>query len=106
MRNHASGIARLIEADGMPSRERKATAPKRVLRTKQGTLYQGDCLDLLAGMESDSVDLVFADPPFNLNKLYPSRIDDNLKAERYLAWCEDWINECARTLKPGGSLFL
>jgi site-specific DNA-methyltransferase (adenine-specific) len=57
-------------------------------------------------MESNSVDLIFADPPFNLNKLYPSNIDDSLKTEKYIQWCQDWLNECVRILKNGGSLFL
>ncbi len=57
-------------------------------------------------MDSESVDLVFADPPFNLNKNYPSGIDDSLKASEYLDWCETWVEECIRILKPGGSLFL
>ena len=49
---------------------------------------------------------MFADPPFNLKKLYPSNIDDNLKSERYIHWCQQWIQECIRVLKHGGSLFL
>lgn len=77
-----------------------------VFSTKLGQLFQADCLDALPNIESESVDTIFADPPFNLNKLYPSRIDDNLKTEQYLRWCELWIEECIRLLKPGGSLFL
>jgi site-specific DNA-methyltransferase (adenine-specific) len=57
-------------------------------------------------MDNDSVDLIFADPPFNLNKLYPSNIDDNLKAGQYLRWCEQWIDGCIRILKPGAGLFI
>jgi site-specific DNA-methyltransferase (adenine-specific) len=75
-------------------------------KTKLGKLYQGDCIGLMHDLESDSVDLIFADPPFNLNKLYPSKIDDNLKEEQYLRWCENWAGECVRVLKPGGSLFI
>jgi len=74
--------------------------------TDFGTLYQGDCMDLLPNIDSEQVDLVFADPPFNLDKEYPSRIDDNLKESEYLEWCEEWLAECVRVLKPGGSLFL
>jgi site-specific DNA-methyltransferase (adenine-specific) len=77
-----------------------------VFSTKFGHLYQADCLDVLPNIDSESVDTIFADPPFNLKKLYPSGIDDNLKAEQYLRWCELWIEECIRLLKPGGSLFL
>ncbi|WP_283241576.1 DNA methyltransferase, partial [Pseudoalteromonas piscicida] len=71
-----------------------------------GKLYRGDCYKLLKSMENDSVDLVFADPPFNLAKMYPSEMDDNIKTEKYLHWCQEWINECARILKPGGSMFI
>lgn len=74
--------------------------------TDLGDLYRGDCLELFKGVESDSVDVVFADPPFNLSKIYPSGMDDNIKAESYINWCGDWIEECVRVLKPGGSLFL
>jgi len=74
--------------------------------TELGRLYQGDCVDLMRGLDSDSVDTIFADPPFNLSKLYPSSINDNLKTERYLEWCEAWLSECIRLLRQGGSLFL
>lgn len=76
-----------------------------VMSTPLGKLYCGDCIDLLSTMQDETVDLIFADPPFNLNKLYPSKIDDNLKTEKYLQWCEQWLHECCRVLKYGGSLF-
>ena len=79
--------------------------PPLALKTKLGKLYQGDCFSLMQHQDSDSVDLIFADPPFNLNKLYPSNIDDNLKTEQYLGWCKNWMDECTRILKPGGSFF-
>jgi len=81
-------------------------SPKRVFRTGLGELYQGDCLDMLASMPNDSVDLVFADPPFNLRKLYPSKISDDLREHEYLTWCEEWGRECARILKPGASFLV
>jgi len=49
---------------------------------------------------------VFADPPFNLGKEYGERTQDNKSDEEYLAWCEAWISECIRVLKPGGAFFL
>lgn len=79
--------------------------PPLVYETKLGKLYQGDCLALMKNMDSDSIDLIFADPPFNLKKLYPSKIDDNLKTDQYLKWCSSWTDECIRILKPGGSFF-
>jgi site-specific DNA-methyltransferase (adenine-specific) len=74
--------------------------------TELGKLYHGDCLDLLRSIESESIDMVFADPPFNLKKLYPSGIDDDLTRDHYLKWCEEWITECCRVLKNGGRFFL
>lgn len=77
-----------------------------VFETDLGKLYQGDCLDILSQTRSDTVDCIFADPPFNLNKLYPSKIDDNLKMEKYLDWSYKWLDECTRILKHGGALFV
>jgi site-specific DNA-methyltransferase (adenine-specific) len=105
----ARGVAELLR-DHLPAKDSadrgKKKSAKPVYKTARGKLYQGDCLDAMASLPSDSVDLVFADPPFNLDKLYPSDIDDNLRTEHYLQWCEQWLAECVRLLKDGGSLFL
>lgn len=77
-----------------------------VFQTDLGKLYQADCIELMKSLPEERVDLVFADPPFNLNKLYPSKINDGLKAEKYLSWTRNWLEECIRILKPGGSLFV
>jgi len=100
---NAKQIGKLLS----PKKEKKESKKdiKTLFETELGRLYQCDCLDLLKTMKSDSVDLVFADPPFNLNKLYPSKIDDDLKTEQYLSWCENWAYECTRVLKSGGSFF-
>ncbi|MBL9217492.1 MAG: site-specific DNA-methyltransferase [Opitutaceae bacterium] len=63
-------------------------------------------MDVLATVGSESVDLIFADPPFNLGKSYASGMDDDIGEEAYLQWCRRWIDACVRVLKPGGSLFL
>lgn len=76
------------------------------LETDLGTLYENDCRDVLPTLESESVDLVFADPPFNLDKDYGEESDDDLAEDEYLRWCTEWIDECIRILKPGGSFFL
>jgi site-specific DNA-methyltransferase (adenine-specific) len=90
-------------------KQEKTTVPathRSVLTTPLGELFEGDCLSLMRNMESNSVNLVFADPPFNLDKLYPSNMDDNVSAAEYIRWTEQWLSECIRILKPGGSLFL
>lgn len=80
--------------------------PELVVETDRGQLYQGDCLDLLATMETGSVDLIFADPPFNLDKDYGEGVSDDLDEDHYLTWCGKWLAECVRVLDEGGSLFV
>ena len=63
-------------------------------------------MDLLNALERESVDLAFADPPFNLGKQYSSNIDDAKAHHEYLEWCRTWLDGMIRSLKPGGSLFL
>ncbi|NIA70085.1 site-specific DNA-methyltransferase [Pelagibius litoralis] len=74
--------------------------------TELGQLYEADCFDMMRNLEDESVDLAFADPPFNLGKQYASKINDARASEDYLDWSRRWIDEIIRLLKPGGALFL
>jgi len=69
-------------------------------------LFKGDCLKLLPLLASETVDTVFADPPFNIGKEYGNSVDDRREENEYLRWCYDWIDQCIRVLKEGGSFFL
>ena len=73
---------------------------KPVYTSKYGILYQGDCLKFLSALPDESVDLVFADPPFNLDKKYGTGIDDRMELDLYLDWSKQWLNESIRILKP------
>lgn len=77
-----------------------------ILETDHGRLYEADCLEFLRAQPDESVDLAFADPPFNLGKEYAAKINDTRSEQDYLNWCIEWSNELIRTLKPGGALFL
>jgi site-specific DNA-methyltransferase (adenine-specific) len=79
---------------------------KPFLVTQHGVLYQTDCMELLPRLRAESIDCVFADPPFNLGKNYKNGFNDLVAKTRYYEWCEAWIHECARVLKPGGAFFL
>ncbi len=101
-----AALAGAADRRPLPAPPPLASLPPPVLATAYGQFYQGDCLAIMAALASDSLDLIFADPPQNLGKWYPSGIDDRLAVGHYLAWCERWLLECIRVLKPGGALFV
>lgn len=76
---------------------------------KVNTVYNQDCvsfLDNVAKLHPDGFfDLVFADPPYNLQKNY-STYSDSSPDKEYLDWCEEWLAGMAKTLRKGGSLFI
>ncbi len=77
-----------------------------VFETNLGALFKGDCLTVLGKMVSGCVDMVFADPPFNIGKEYGDNVNDCRAEHEYIGWCHRWIDECVRMLKPGGAFFL
>lgn len=66
-------------------------------------IINSDCLDALKSIPNNSIDYVFADPPYNLDKKYESWNDD-LNIQDYFEWCDKWLLELARVVKPGGSV--
>jgi len=63
-------------------------------------LINDDCLTALARVPSESVDFCFADPPYNIQKQY-DHWNDALESQEYFAWCDRWLSELARIVKPG-----
>ncbi|WP_062327026.1 DNA-methyltransferase [Treponema endosymbiont of Eucomonympha sp.] len=72
---------------------------------KTNVILQGDCLELFKTIPDNSIDMCFADPPFNLKKRYTS-YTDNLDLQEYLLWCKKWIAEMVRVTKQTGSIFV
>lgn len=68
-----------------------------------GQIYQGNSLDWLASLDSESVDLVFADPPYNIKK---AEWDNFENQEKYIDWSIQWISQASRILKSNGSLYV
>ena len=96
----------LAEDKTFPNLYDPAIEKQIVYTTKFGTLFEGDCLQLLPYIYSQSVETVFADPPFNLSKQYGPKVNDKLSDSEYLSWSRLWLEHCVRVLKPGGSLFV
>lgn len=74
--------------------------------TSLGVLFKADCMAILPNIPSETVDTVFADPPFNLAKEYGGNTIDDRPNEIYVEWCKAWLSECIRVVKSGGSLFI
>ena len=83
------------------------------------TIVQGDCIDLLQKLPDNSVDLIFADPPYNLqlhgdlyrpNHTRVDAVDDTwdkfASKEAYNQFCRAWLGECHRVLKNTGSIWV
>jgi site-specific DNA-methyltransferase (adenine-specific) len=68
-------------------------------------LYNEDCIRGMSRIPEGSVDLAFADPPFNIGYKYDV-YEDRMAADKYLAWTKDWGHALVRTLKPNGTFWL
>lgn len=71
----------------------------------RNTIHNGDCVAGLNSLEPGSVDLVFADPPFNIGYEYDV-YDDAREAADYLQWSREWIRGVHKALKPDGTFWL
>ena len=68
-------------------------------------LHCGDALDLFKEIKTDSVDVVIADPPYNLGKDYGNNHD--LKSfNEYLTFTKSWLSNAKRVLKPEGTIYV
>jgi site-specific DNA-methyltransferase (adenine-specific) len=68
-------------------------------------IIHGDCLKVLPNLPEASVDLAFADPPFNIGYEYDV-YDDRKSRDHYLDWTDRWLAEVRRVLKPHGSFYV
>ncbi len=85
----------------------------------ESSILQGECIDVLRGVPSHSVDLVFADPPYNLQLGGDLLRPNNTKVDGvHQAWdrfadfasydrfTREWLSQCRRVLKPNGALWV
>lgn len=70
------------------------------------TIYHGSCLDVLPTIADGTVDLIFADPPYNIGKSFGQFRDRWPSDQAYAEWCYSWLTLCLRKLKDTGSLYV
>jgi site-specific DNA-methyltransferase (adenine-specific) len=68
-------------------------------------IYNEDCIEGMKKIHADSVDIIICDPPYNIGKDFGNNSDKQVMTD-YLEWCDKWIEECLRILKPHGTLYI
>jgi site-specific DNA-methyltransferase (adenine-specific) len=64
-----------------------------------------DCIDGLSQIESDSVDCLIVDPPYNIGKDFGNN-KTRKEMQDYISWCKEWLRECERILSPSGTMYI
>lgn len=81
--------------------------PDKVIseHSDESLAIMGDALTVLRSMKEKSVDLIFADPPYNLHKDFGNDSDKWKSNADYISWCKEWLDECMRVLKDEGTMY-
>ncbi len=66
----------------------------------------GNAIEALSTIPDESVDLIFADPPYNIGKNFNGFKDKWESDEEYLKWCYQWLDLCIKKIKPNGSFYV
>ena len=75
------------------------------VRMEVNKVYLGNCIEIMKTLPDKSVDLIFADPPFNIGIKYDVH-NDNMPYGEYYNWSEKWIKETYRLLKNNGTIYI
>ncbi|MBI5304433.1 MAG: adenine-specific DNA-methyltransferase [Chloroflexi bacterium] len=79
----------------------------QIFEKSEHKIFWGDALEVLAReIEDNSIDLIFADPPYNIGKDFNGRKDKWKSDAEYLEWCYRWLDLCVSKLKATGSLYV
>jgi len=71
------------------------------------TILWGDSLSIMADQIADrSINLIFADPPYNIGKNFAGFRDQWASDEAYVHWCYQWLDLCIAKLAPNGSMYI
>jgi site-specific DNA-methyltransferase (adenine-specific) len=68
-------------------------------------IYNSDCIIGMKKIPDNSADIIICDPPYNIGKDFGNN-SDKQDLQNYLNWCDQWIEQCIRILKPNGTLYI
>ena len=75
------------------------------VKLELNNIYNEDCISGMKKIVAGSVDIIICDPPYNIGKDFGNN-SDKQEMDKYLLWCDEWIQECLRILKPYGTLYI
>lgn len=96
----------LLEAKPLeePKAQEAQEAPKETPKIHD-QIHTADTLQILPLLPPDSAQIILVDPPYNIGKDFGNDSDKRTLPD-YLSWCDQWIAECLRILKPNGTMFI
>jgi adenine-specific DNA-methyltransferase len=77
-----------------------------ILGNDKHKIIYADALEALKTLPDSSLDLIFADPPYNIGKNFNGKIEKWDTEESYIEWCYEWLDLCIQKLKPNGSFYV
>ncbi len=77
----------------------------RIVILKWNEVNLIDCIEGLSQLEDNSVDCFIVDPPYNIGKDFGNN-KTKKDIQEYVDWCEAWIVQCERALKPSGTMYI
>lgn len=77
-----------------------------MIKIGENYFYNEDCLNVLKTLDSESIDLIFADAPYNIGKNFGNNSDKWSNYSNFIEWCYSWIDECFRVLKENGTFYI
>jgi site-specific DNA-methyltransferase (adenine-specific) len=85
-------------------RRRRDSSTRRNRRSTQ-MVYNEDCISGMAKLGDNTADIIICDPPYNIGKDFGND-SDKQEMGAYLQWCDAWIKQCIRILKPRGTMYI
>jgi len=77
-----------------------------MVKNNDHKIIHGDCISELINIENKSIDLFFADLPYNIGKDFDGFIDKWKNEDDYLSWCYKWLDLCVDKLKTTASFYV
>ena len=93
------------EFKARPKPHKKKRLVIRPTQPQKNHIHLEDCILGMRRLPPESADIIICDPPYNIGKDFGND-SDKQAMDTYLQWCDEWIKECLRLLKPHGTMYI